>query len=61
MDKRHVYGLSQLKFAVVDKYSDEVISLHQHPDAAEDFRKTSQFADAFEVVQLSRSVDYKTF
>lgn len=52
MDKRNVVGVNHLRWAVTDKHSNMVLSIHQHPDSAEEFRNLSQFADDFEVVEL---------
>lgn len=52
MDKRNVAGMDELRWAVTDKHSNRVLSIHQHPDAAESFRKLSSFPDDFEVVEL---------
>jgi len=48
MEVRNVDGLSQLKFVVVNSQN-YVVSLHQHPDAAETARKSYRLGSEFEV------------
>lgn len=59
MDKRNVVGVKELRYAVVNKHSNVVISIHQHPDAAERFRNTSKFADDYEVVELLDQIGWR--
>lgn len=58
MEKRDVKELGQLRFAVVTRQN-IVVSLHQHPDAAERFRITNAIADDLEVVELVSRIGYK--
>lgn len=56
MDKRDVAGIRALKFAVVDP-TNNAISLHQHPDAAQRFIDDSPRND-LEAVELISVVSY---
>lgn len=48
-------GANELNFAVVDKSSGRVISVHQHPDAAKRFIISCfRLDDDFEVVELDQ-------
>lgn len=57
MEKIDVYGLRELRYAVVNE-QDYVVSLHQHPDAAERFRLTSLNPDDFRVIELKSPISY---
>ena len=40
----------QLPYVVVSKFGNQLLSAHQHPDAAEKFRKTSAYPEDWKVV-----------
>lgn len=57
MEKIDIYGLREMRYAVVNE-QDYAVSLHQHPDAAERFRLTSAHPDDFRVIELKSLIGY---
>jgi hypothetical protein len=58
MDVRDVVGLANLKYAVVTPQN-VVVSLHQHPDAANRFISTYGPTSELEMVELRSDIGYK--
>lgn len=59
MDVRNVVGISDLKYAVVLKDYNRVISLHEHPDNARRSMEMSAISDSLEVVKLQDVIGYQ--
>jgi hypothetical protein len=59
METRNVAGIPNLKWAIAEKVSNMVVSLHQHPDGARRFLNTFPNSEDFEIVELLDSVGYR--
>lgn len=58
MDKINPPGLNELRYAVIEKLSNKVISLHKSKEDAEEFRNNSEHLEISDTVELANEVSY---